>query len=564
MMPASAPCRRHHMPQQGRTSVQEFDYVIVGGGSSGCTLAGRLSEDPAVSVALLEAGAGKGDSWLVNTPAAVVLMVPHSTNNWAFETVPQPGLNGRQGYQPRGKVLGGSSAINAMVYVRGHRSDYDHWAALGNTGWSFADVLPYFKKAECNHEIDNEWHGQDGPLHVSALQTDNPFQQHYLKAAAQAGYPVNTDFNGAEQEGVGLYQVTQLNGERWSAYRAYVQPHLGQRDNLHVETGAHTQRILFEGKRAVGVEYRQGRHVKTLRARREVILSAGAFQSPQLLMLSGVGDAAQLQQHGIPVVQHLPGVGQNLQDHPDFIFGYKSKDTNLLGFSLKGAVHGIRQMLRYRRERRGLIASNFAEGGGFLKTRPGLDAPDIQLHFVIALVDNHARTLHGGHGLSCHVCLLRPKSRGTVTLKDRNPDSAPVIDPKFLEHPDDLATLVAGYKMTERLMKAPALSRFITEDPFTAQVKTDDEIRAVLRARTDTVYHPVGTCKMGTDAMAVVDPELRVHGLENLRVVDASIMPTLIGGNTNAPAIMIAEKAADLIRQAHSAATPAGQARQEA
>jgi choline dehydrogenase-like flavoprotein len=535
--------------------MQVVDYVIVGGGSSGCALAGRLSEDASVSVALLEAGAGKGDSWLIQTPAAVVAMVPQKVNNWAFDTVPQPGLNGRVGYQPRGKVLGGSSAINAMVYIRGHRSDYDRWAELGNPGWSFNDVLPYFKKAEGNLEIKNEWHGNDGPLPVSHLQSDNPFKDHYLKAGEQAGYRFNPDFNGEEQEGVGVYQVTQRNGERWSAFRAYVQPHLGQRSNLRVETGAMTQRILFEGKRAVGVEYRQGGQLVTIRARREVILSAGAFQSPQLLMLSGIGAADELQKHGIPVLHDLPGVGKNLQDHPDFIFGYKSNDINLLGFSLKGAVHGFRQFLRYRRERRGLLSSNFAEGGGFLKTKPELAAPDIQLHFVIALVDNHARTLHMGHGLSCHVCLLRPKSAGTVSLKDRNAETPPVIDPKFFDHPDDIETMVAGYKMTERLMKAPALARFITNDPFTANVKSDDDIRAMLRARTDTVYHPVGTCKMGTDALAVVDPELKVRGIDGLRVVDASIMPTLIGGNTNAPAIMIAEKAADLIRAARASAS---------
>ncbi len=526
-----------------------FDYVVVGGGSSGCALAGRLSEDPNIRVLLLEAG-GKGDNWLVNTPAAVVLQVPKKMNNWAFETVPQAGLGGRKGFQPRGKVLGGSSSINAMAYIRGHRNDYDEWAALGNTGWSYDEVLPYFKRSEDNRRLSDDYHGQGGPLVVSDLQTDNPFQAHYLEAAKQVGYPISQDFNGAEQEGLGLYQVTQENGERWSAYRGYIKPHIDSRPNLQVETGALTQRIVFEGKRAVGVEYRQSGRVIMVGASREVILSAGAFQSPQLLMLSGIGDAAELQKHDIPVVHHLPGVGKNLKDHPDFIFGYKSDDINLLGISLKGGVHLLRQINRYRQQRRGLISSNFAEGGGFLKTRADLPAPNIQLHFVIALVDDHARTLHPGHGFSCHVCLLRPRSTGTVTLRDKNPASPPVIDPQFLADPQDIEELVEGYKMTEKLMKAPALAQFITQDPFTADVKTDDDIRAILRQRVDTVYHPVGTCKMGIDELAVVDSSLRVHGVEGLRVVDASIMPTIIGGNTNAPAIMIAEKAADLIRNA--------------
>ena len=522
------------------------DFIVVGGGSSGCALAARLSEDAGNTVALLEAG-GNGDSWMIKAPAAVVLMVPKKINNWAFDTVPQAGLNGRIGYQPRGKVLGGSSAINAMVYIRGQRADYDHWAELGNPGWSFQDVLPYFIKSERNHEIHNELHGNDGPLSVSRLQTDNPFQRYYLEAARQAGYPLNEDFNGPTQEGLGIYQVTQENGERWSAFRGYLQPHLG-RTNLRVETGALTQRILFEGRRAVGVEYRQNGQLRTLLARREVLLCAGALQSPQLLQLSGVGNGADLQKLGIEVVHNLPGVGKNLHDHPDFIFGYKSDDINLLGLSLKGGLHLLRQIQRYRRESRGLITSNFAEGGGFLKTRPELADPNIQLHFVIALVDDHARTLHLGHGLSCHVCLLHPKSRGTVKLKDNKAETAPLIDPAFLSHPDDIEELVAGYKMTDRLMKTPALSHFITSDPFTANVKTDDDIRAVLRQRVDTVYHPVGSCKMGSDPLAVVDASLKVHGLAGLRVVDASIMPRIVGGNTNAPAIMIAEKAADLIK----------------
>eukprot|EP01013_Petalomonas_cantuscygni_P001129 TRINITY_DN11109_c0_g1_i1.p1 TRINITY_DN11109_c0_g1~~TRINITY_DN11109_c0_g1_i1.p1 ORF type:complete len:537 (+),score=-3.95 TRINITY_DN11109_c0_g1_i1:225-1835(+) len=529
--------------------MKSADYIIIGGGSSGCTLAGRLSENPRSEVALLEAGPDRGSSALIRTPAAVVAMVPRKVNNWAFETTPQPGLNGRRGYQPRGRVLGGSSAINAMAYIRGHASDYDAWEAAGNEGWGFNDVLPYFKRSEANQTFHDDWHGNSGPLKVSDLQSDNPFQKHYLEAARQVGYPITEDFNGPQQEGIGLYQVTQLNGERWSAYRAYIEPHRSSRRNLSIHTEAIAQRIVFEGKRAIGVEFTRRGRLEYIRARKEVILSAGAFQSPQLLMLSGIGDKAELSEKGIEVMHHLPGVGKNLQDHPDFIFGYRSNDSNLLGLSLKGGMHGIRQFIKYRQTRRGLLASNFAEGGGFLKTSPELEAPNIQLHFVVALVDDHARRLHRGHGFSCHVCLLRPKSRGTVVLKNNNPASPPVIDPGFLNDANDVEELVDGYKMTRRLMAAPALAKFCTEDPFTANVKTDKQIIDILRNRTDTVYHPVGTCKMGTSKDSVVDPRMRVYGVEGLRVVDASIMPTIIGGNTNAPAIMIAEKAADLIAE---------------
>ncbi|KVA16937.1 GMC family oxidoreductase [Burkholderia ubonensis] len=526
---------------------QVFDYIVVGGGSGGCVVAGRLTEDPDVTVCVLEAG-NRGDGTLVNVPTGAVAMMPTRINNWAFETVPQLGLGGRRGYQPRGKALGGSSAINAMVYIRGHRSDYDHWAALGNAGWSYDDVLPYFRLSEHNERFDDAWHGRDGPLWVSDLRTGNPFHARYLEAARQAGLPLTDDFNGAQQEGIGLYQVTQKHGERWSAARAYLLPHVGRRDNLAVQTHAQVLRILFDGTRAVGVEVRQHGAVRTLRARREVVLAAGAFQTPQLLMLSGVGPAAELERFGIRTLVDLAGVGRNLQDHPDFIFGYRTRSVDTMGVSARGGLRMLRELLRFRRERRGMLTSNFAEGGGFLKTRAGLDAPDIQLHFVVALVDDHARRLHAGHGLSCHVCLLRPRSRGSVTLQSADPLAAPRIDPAFFDDPRDLDDMVAGFKLTRRLMQAPALAGWITRDMFTANVTTDDAIRDVLRQRTDTVYHPVGTCRMGRDALAVVDPQLRVRGLQGLRIVDASVMPTLIGGNTNAPTIMLAEKAVDLMR----------------
>lgn len=535
------------MPDEGLSDDGVADFVVVGGGSAGSVLAGRLTEDPATKVVLLEAGGG-GDSLVVNTPAAVVAMLPTRINNWGFATVPKKGLGGRIGYQPRGRGLGGSSAINAMIYIRGHKWDYDHWASLGNSGWSYADVLPYFLKSEGNERLDGPLHGRDGPLAVSDLRTDNPFPGIFLDACRHLQHRVIDDFNGEDQEGVGLYQVTQKNGERWSAARAYLLPFIGKRPNLDVRTRARTTRILFEGKRAVGVEYRIGKETRIVRARREVIVSAGAFQSPQLLMLSGLGDAAALGRLGIPVVADVPGVGRNLQDHPDFIFNYKSRSQDLMGVSPAGSVRLVKEIMRYRRERRGMMASNFAEAGGFLKTRADLPAPDIQLHFVVGIVDDHARKQHLGHGFSCHVCLLRPKSTGHVGLASPDPLVPPLIDPAFLDHPDDVAAMVEGFKITKRIMDAPPLAAQATKDMFTSGIETDDQIIAALRQRVDTVYHPVGTCKMGVDAMAVVDPTLKVRGVGALRVVDASIMPTLIGGNTNAPAVMIGEKAADLIR----------------
>jgi choline dehydrogenase-like flavoprotein len=529
--------------------MDEADYLVLGGGSAGSVLASRLSEDPGATVALIEAG-GAGDSWVVDTPLAGVLMVPTKLNNWAYETVPQPGLGGRRGYQPRGRALGGSSAINAMIYTRGRPADYDAWAALGNPGWSYAEALPYFLKAENNETFADPFHGRGGPLNVANSRSDNPFHQRFLDAAREAQFPLNDDFNGAQQEGLGLYQLTQINGERCSAARAYLRPHIGKRPNLRVETQARALRLLFDGKRAIGAEILQRGVKRVVRARRETIVCLGTFGSPQLLMLSGVGEAAALTALGIAPLVDLPGVGANLHDHPDVVLGYASPSRDLVGLSFGALAPLVSAITRYRRERRGMATTNFAEAGGFLKTRPDLADPDVQLHFVVAVVEDHARKLRWGRGMTCHVCALKPKSRGALRLASADPLADPLIDPAFLAEPDDVETLVAGVKLTQRLMNAPSLRAQWTRELFGAdQAKSDDEIRAFLRRRVDTVYHPVGTCAMGPDPKtAVVDANLRVHGLDALRVVDASIMPEVVAGNTNAPTIMIAEKAAAMIR----------------
>ncbi|MES2148522.1 MAG: GMC family oxidoreductase N-terminal domain-containing protein [Pseudomonadota bacterium] len=529
---------------------QQFDYIIVGAGSAGCALAARLSEDPTVSVCLLEAG-GPDTSVLIHAPAGVVAMVPTKINNYAFQTEPQPGLNGRRGYQPRGKTLGGSSSINAMLYVRGHRSDYDQWEALGNPGWSYGDVLPLFKKSEA-HQFSpdwNAWHGSDGPLSVCYPRHTSALNAMFIEAAAEQGIAANPDYNGAEQDGAFLYQVTHRNGERCSAAKAYLTPNL-RRPNLTVLTRAVTARVLFEGRRASGVACYLDRMLVDLHAQREVILCAGAFGSPQLLLMSGIGPREQALAMGIVPVLDIPGVGQNLQDHIDYVQSWRlPSHTESFGLSLRGSSRMLAAMAEWRRHRSGMIASPIAEAGAFFRSSPEQDKPDLQLVFVQALVDDHARKLHAGHGMSCHVDVLRPFSRGTVSLHSADPHDAPRIDPRFLSDQRDLDLLVKGAQVQQRIMESPVFDGLRGKMLYPVAAGDVDALREDIRARADTQYHPVGTCKMGpaSDPMAVVDARLRVRGIGGLRVADASIMPTLIGGNTNAPSIMIGEKAALMI-----------------
>lgn len=527
----------------------EFDYVIVGGGSAGCVLANRLSEDSHIQVALIETGSA-GRSPLISMPLGIAATVPGYAYNHGLTTVPQSGLNNRRGYQPRGKVLGGSSSINAMIYTRGHAEDYDDWAALGNDGWAWQDVLPYFKKAENNERIQDEYHGQGGPLNVAELVSDAGARNAFVAASEQAGFRCNSDFNGAEQEGVGIFQVTQKDGRRCSAAEAYLFPVL-QRSNLTVMTQSQALKLIFDGKQCNGVEILTKGGRRRVIARREVILSAGAFHSPQLLMLSGIGPAEHMQEMHIPVTHNLPGVGQGLQDHVDFVAGYRSRLHDVLGFSPVGMFNLARDGLGYAfGKRRGLPTSNAAEAGGFLKTNPDLARPDIQLHFVVAILLDHGRKLSPYHGVSCHTCVLRPKSRGWVKLASANPLDAPLINPNFLDADKDIETLVAGVRITSRIMSQPAMAEYANKELNAVTGLADDDLEFQIRQRADTVYHPVGTCRMGKDQAAVVDSELRVKGVQGLRVVDASIFPTLIGGNTNAPTIMVAEKAADMIKRA--------------
>lgn len=530
--------------------MDRYDYIIIGAGSAGCVLANRLTEDPSIKVLLLEAGV-KDNSLMVRMPAGVGQLLPtKNTYNWGFWTEPEPQLGDRKLYWPRGKGWGGSSSINGMIYIRGHARDYDQWRQMGLEGWSYRDVLPYFKRSESLEGGGDQWHGGSGPLKVSKASDPNPIYKATIEAGRQAGYKITSDFNGFQQEGWGPYQLTIHNGERWSAARGYLHPAL-KRPNLNCVTGARTTRILVENGVAVGVEYADEttKARTTVQAGREVLLCAGAVQSPQILQLSGIGDPEELAKHGIAVVHALKGVGQNLQDHLDVTLSWECPQP-ITVFSQRKGIKTLLVGLNYMLFKQGLGRRQFLESGAFLKSRPDLDRPDLQIHCVLAIMQNHGKNAVAKDGFTFHVCQLRPESRGRVGLNSADPFDDPAIFANYLATEEDRRALREGVKMMRKVADQPALAPFRTEELFPGKaVQTDDEIDAWIKGVAETIYHPVGTCRMGVagDPMAVVDAELKVQGLKGLRVIDASVMPNLVGGNTNAPTIMIAEKAADLL-----------------
>jgi choline dehydrogenase len=524
----------------------EFDYVVVGAGSAGCVLANRLSADGKNSVLLLEAGPKDNNLW-IHVPLGYGKLFKEKTVNWMYQTEPEPGLDGRTIFQPRGKVLGGSSSINGLLYVRGQHEDYDRWRQHGNSGWGFDDVLPYFKKAENQARGADDFHGAGGPLPVSDLVHADPLSAAFIAAAAETGIPVNPDFNGASQEGAGFFQTTTRRGRRASTAVAYLRPARGRR-NLQVETSALAQRILFDGRRADTIEFRQAGVLRTARARKEILVSSGAYNSPQLLQLSGVGPAELLRRHGIDVVLDAPGVGHDLQDHMQVRVVMRCAQSITLNDVVNSPVRRILAGVRYAAFRKGPLTIAAGTSGAFFKTSPRLATPDIQIHFLPFSTDKMGERLHSFSGFSASICQLRPESRGSLRIRSADPTAAPEIRINYLSTEVDRTANVEGLKVLRRILQAPALRPYVMEevDPG-AKVSTDEELLNYCRARGSTIYHPTSTCRMGSDPLAVVDQRLRVRGLERLRVVDGSIMPDLVSGNTNAAIIMIAEKASDMI-----------------
>jgi choline dehydrogenase len=526
----------------------EFDYIVVGAGSAGCVLANRLSADGKNSVLLLEAGPKDTNLW-IHVPLGYGKLFKAKKVNWMYQTEPEPGLDGRTIFQPRGKVLGGSSSINGLLYVRGQHEDYDRWRQLGNSGWGYDDVLPYFKKAEDQQRGADDFHGVGGLLPVSDLGHPDPLSAAFIAAAAESGLPLNPDFNGASQEGAGFFQTTTRHGRRASTAVSYLRP-AKARKNLHVETAALARRILFDGRRAVAVEYGKAGALRTARARKEILISGGAYNSPQLLQLSGVGPAELLRKHGIDVVLDAPGVGHDLQDHMQVRVVMRCTKRITLNDVLNHPVRRILAGARYAAFRKGPLTIAAGTSGAFFKTDPRLATPDIQIHFLPFSTDKMGEKLHSFSGFSASVCQLRPESRGSLCIRSAEPTAPPEIRINYLATEVDRTANVEGLKILRRILRAPALSSFVTEevDPG-KKVSTDEELLNFCRQRGSTVYHPTSTCKMGGDPFAVVDQRLRVRGIESLRVVDASVMPDLVSGNTNAAVIMIAEKASDMILQ---------------
>ncbi len=522
------------------------DFIIVGAGSAGCVLANRLTANGKHKVLLLEAGPDSAHPWL-RIPLGYARLFRDRRFNWCYQTEPQAHCAGRNIVAPRGRVLGGSSSINGLIYIRGQKQDFDHWRQLGNTGWGFDDVLPYFRKAEDNERGANEWHGAGGPLGVSDLRDRHPLAQAWVDAAVESGYPRNADFNGAEQEGAGLYQTTMRHGVRSSTAAAYLAP-VRNRANLQVITDALTTRIVFDGKRATGVEY-EARGVKyTAQANAEVIVAAGAFNSPQLLQLSGLGPAELLRGHGVPVIADLPSVGAELSDHYFTRIILRAKEPLSLNDAVRQWHRGAAAAFRYAFGRRGYFAIPAISAGCFLRAHPTAATPDIQASLGLYSVQNIGETLHPFSGVTAVCCLLRPESKGFVRIKSADPREAPAINPNYLASEKDCDTMLHGLRAVRRILQAPAIQHHIAEEfePGPA-CNSDDELLDYARRRGSTVYHPVSTCRMGRDSTAVVDERLRVRGFAGLRVIDASVMPSLVSGNTNAATIMIAEKGADMV-----------------